>query len=292
MARLKESQLIINQDGSIYHLKLHPENIADDIILVGDPGRVDTVSGFFEKIIFRDHNREFHTVTGSLKGKKITVISTGIGPDNIDIVLNELDALVNIDLRTRTIKKDLRKLNLYRLGTSGAIQPYIEIDTFVIAEYGMGIDGLANFYDLKQELFVNTMETAFAEHTKWPGKLPYPYVLRCSDELLSKLTSGFLKGITLTTPGFYAPQGRELRLNLQYPQLPELIRSFSHSGEKIMNYEMETSALYALGKALGHNVITICAILANRYREEYSKNATKTINDLIKKVLDHIVDNP
>ncbi len=289
MTRFKKSQLIINPDGSIYHLKLHPENISDDIILVGDPGRVSTIADYFDKIIYQDNNREFHTVTGELNNKRITVISTGIGPDNIDIVLNELDALANIDFGKRVIKDKLKKLNIYRLGTSGAIQDDIAIDSFVVAEYGLGIDGLANFYDLNKELFVSSLENAFIIHTKWPDKLPFPYVLKCSDDLLSKFGSGFLKGITLTAPGFYAPQGRELRLKPKYPELIEKIRSFSHSNEKIMNYEMETSALYALGKALGHNVITICAVLANRYREEYTINAQETINTLIKRVLEKIV---
>jgi len=286
----KESQLIINPDGSIYHLKLHPENIADDIILVGDPGRVDTISSYFDNIIFQDNNREFFTATGMLKGKKITVISTGIGPDNIDIVLNELDALVNIDFDARTIKNNLRKLNIYRLGTSGAIQADIEIDTFAIAEFGLGIDGLANFYDVSEDLYVSSIENAFIKHTNWPEKLSSPYIIKCSENLSSKFGNDFIKGITLTAPGFYAPQGRELRIDLKYPQLPELIRSFSYGKDRIINYEMETSALYALGRSLGHNVITICAVLANRYKEKYSNNPLQTIDALINNVLGIIVN--
>ena len=289
MHKFKESQLIINSDGSIYHLKLHPENIADNVILVGDPGRVDTISSYFDKIIFQDNNREFFTVTGMLKREKITVISTGIGPDNIDIVLNELDALVNIDFDTRTVKNKLRTLNIYRLGTSGAIQADIDIDTFAIAKLGLGIDGLANFYNVSNELLESTIETAFIEHANWPERLAAPYIIKCSEKLSSKFAKDFITGITLTAPGFYAPQGRELRIGLKYPQLPEKIRSFNYDNTRIINYEMETSALYALGRSLGHNVITICAVLANRYKEKYSKNPLQTIDSLVKNVLEIIV---
>lgn len=288
MEYLKESQLILNPDNSIYHLKLQAQNIADTIILVGDPGRVPTVSKYFDNIEFRMENREMITHTGTYKGKKLSVISTGIGPDNIDIVLNELDALANIDLKERRIKKEHKSLNLIRIGTSGSVQEDIPVDSFAVASYGLGLEGLAYFYDKSAEVIEKEMTEAFLKHADWPAGLSQPYIIRSTRELEEKIAADMINGITVTAPGFYGPQGRTLRLKLKHPDLNERIKNFSYNGIRAINFEMETSALYTLGKSLGHNVLTVCAIVANRAREEYSSNPAKAIDELIAKVLDRL----
>jgi len=285
----QESELIINKDGSIFHLHLLPEDIADDIILVGDPGRVETVASFFDEIELRKENREFCTITGKYKNKRISVISTGIGTDNIDIVVNELDAIANIDLKTRTEKKEHRTLNLIRIGTSGALQKDIPVDSFLMSTRSVGFDGLLNFYEGRYTISDPNFEFAFKYHVDWKRNLAAPYVVDASDELIQKIDDPkIIKGINISAPGFYGPQGRRLRLPLADPELNDKIESFELNGEKITNYEMESSAIYGLSKLLGHNAITLCAIIANRKIGKYSKDYKPVIKELIKLVLDKI----
>ncbi|NPD48197.1 MULTISPECIES: nucleoside phosphorylase [unclassified Lentimicrobium] len=285
---IAESELIINPDGSIYHLHLHPENIANDIILVGDPGRVEVISSYFDQIEFKMANREIHTHTGYIGKKRITVLSTGMGTDNLDIVINELDAICNIDLKTRIPKDSHRSLRLYRLGTSGALQPEIPVDTFLASSHGVGIDGLLWFYEQVNSVIDKDMTEAFLRDTNWPDDLPKAYIVPGSEELLNTVGKNFMKGITATAPGFFGPQGRVLRMPLAYPDLNDRISSFSYQGQKLTNFEMETSALYGLSKALGHHAMTVCAIIANRERKEYSKDYKITVVKLIEELLEQI----
>lgn len=286
MKAIPSSELIINQDGSIFHLHLKPEHIAKDIILVGDPGRVEIVSSYFEKIEYKIQNREFLTHTGYFKNKRITVISTGIGTDNIDIVVNELDALVNIDLKTKTIKKDHTSLNFIRIGTSGALQEDIEVDSFLMSRTAIGFDGLLNFYDRRNEICNLDVEQAFLEHTNWNKLLPSPYFIDASEELINKFGENIRKGNTISAPGFYGPQGRQLRLRTSDPLLNDKITAFNFNGFKITNYEMESSAIFGLSKLLGHKSVTICAIIANRIAKQYSKD----YKPIIKKLIEHVLD--
>lgn len=287
---IAESELIINPDGSIYHLHLHPENIAEDIILVGDPGRVEVVSSYFDRIEFKMANREIHTHTGYIGQKRITVMSTGMGTDNLDIVINELDAISNIDLKTRIPKDTHKSLKLYRLGTSGALQSDIPVDTFLASSHGVGIDGLMWFYEQVTSVIDKEMTEAFLRDTQWPDKLPKAYIVAGSAELLNTVGKDFNKGITATAPGFFGPQGRVLRMPLAYPDLNDRISSFNFQGQKLTNFEMETSALYGLSKALGHQAMTVCAIIANRERKEYSKDYKVTVIKLIEELLQKICD--
>lgn len=286
---IAESELIINPDGSIYHLHLHPENIADDIILVGDPGRVEVISKYFDRVEFKMANREIHTHTGYIGNKRITALSTGMGTDNLDIVINELDAICNIDLKTRIPKDTHRSLNLYRLGTSGSLQPDIPVDTFLASSHGVGIDGLLWFYKQVEEVIDQEMTEAFLKDTRWPADLPKAYIVPGSEQLLSTIGKEFRKGITATAPGFFGPQGRVLRMPLAFPDLNDRISSFNYKGQKLTNFEMETSALYGLSKALGHDAMTVCAIIANRERKEYSKDYKKTVIKLIEALLQKLV---
>lgn len=289
MEKIGESELILNPDGSVYHIKLLPEHIGNDIIVVGDPGRVERISQHFDKIDVKIQNREFITHTGYYKGKKITALATGIGTDNIDIVINELDALVNIDLKNRVHKDTHTALNIIRLGTSGALQEDIEVDTPVMSSHGLGFDGLLNFYKTAKGVFDDGMSEAFMKHAGWLPQLPYPYVVEGSKALMQKIGDGFHVGITATAPGFYGPQGRVLRLQTAIPDLNELLETFTYKGHRITNFEMETSALYGLSKLLGHNAVTVCAIIANRKRKEYSKDYKKTIDVLIEQILNRLV---
>jgi len=286
--KIGESELVLNPDGSVYHLKLKPENIAHDIIVVGDQGRVENISRYFDKVEFRVQNREFLTHTGTIGKKRITALSTGIGTDNIDIVINELDALVNIDLEKRTAKSKLTSLNIIRLGTSGALQKDIPVDSCVMSTHGLGFDGLLNFYDTSAIPMDDKLVKAFIKHTGWNSKLPRPYLIPCSPELEKRVGEGFLKGITATASGFYGPQGRELRLRPAMPDLNERIGSFEYKGQHITNFEMETSALYGLGTLLGHQTLTICAIVANRVIMQFSKDYKKTVDGLIRTVLERL----
>ena len=286
MEKLKNSQLIVTKEGAIYHLNLRPENIADNIIIVGDPGRVANISKYFDEVEFRMQNREINTHTGRIGNMRLTVMSTGMGPDNIDIVLNELDALVNIDLENKTIKEEHTSLNIVRLGTSGAVQKEIPVDSFVMSKYGLGLDGLMNFYKPNGSIFEMEMMQALVEQIQWPEDWAKPYIVKGSESLAEKIGFDMLQGITATAPGFYGPQGRNLRMKLNYPEFNQKLENFRFGEEKIINFEMETSALYGLGKSLGHNVLTICAIIANRVTEDYSADHHKPVGKLIELLLD------
>lgn len=290
MKTFKDSELIINPDGSIYHLKLRPEQLADTVIVVGDQGRVPKISQHFDTVEHEIQNREFRTHTGHYKHKRITVLSTGIGTDNIDIVVNELDAVANIDLETRTVKQKHTPLNIIRLGTSGAVQDDVPVDTLVASAFGMGFDGLLHFYRVAPALTEQDMADAFVKHAAWGSRLPAPYIVASSGSLLRQIAGGLQQGITATANGFYGPQGRELRIPLAFPDLNRKIETFRYAGHRIMNFEMETSALYALSKILGHNALTVCAVIANRARKEYSKDYQKTVDQMIRYVLDKIVE--
>jgi uridine phosphorylase len=285
---LEASEFIQNKDGSVYHLNLLPEHLAQTIIVVGDQDRVDKVTKYFDKIEFRIQKREFHTQTGVYKGKRISVISTGIGTDNIDIVLNELDALVNIDFKTKTIKKSLTSLDIIRIGTSGSIQAEIPVDSFVVSETGIGFDGMLHFYDCKS---VQDMEfsVALVKQLDWPSHMGIPYVVRCDNDLASKFTDGFYRGNTISNCGFYGPQGRVLRLAVQDPDLNDKLADFSYLNKKITNLEMETSGIYGLAKLMGHRAVSLNAIIANRANGQFSQNPSETIDKLIKVVLERIV---
>jgi uridine phosphorylase len=285
---IPESELILNPDGSVYHLHILPEQLAGDIIVVGDQGRVEEVSAFFDTIECKIQNREFVTHTGVFKNKRITVLSTGIGTDNIDIVLNELDALVNIDLETRTIRPEKKSLNIIRIGTSGALQGDIAVDSFVASSYGMGLDGLLNYYAGMHSCDHPEIAEAFMQHAGWMKGLPYPYVAGASPALLQKIAFDLTHGITATAPGFYGPQGRQLRLAPALPDLNEKLGSFRHGNLRITNFEMETSALYGLGNLLGHQCLTVCAIIANRVAREYSRNYKSAVNSLVRLVLERL----
>ncbi len=289
MERIGESELIINPDGSIFHLHLKPEEIAHTIILVGDQGRVEMVSAYFDTIEVKKQNREFITHTGTYKGKRISVVSTGIGTDNIDIVVNELDALVNIDLEKRIPKKEHTTLNLVRIGTSGALQGDIPVDTPVAAQTAIGFDGLLNFYAGREKLGNTNIEKAFKEHTNWNELLTSPYFVDASPMLLDKVAFDMRQGFTISAPGFYGPQGRKLRLETADPNLNEKITAFDYEGRKITNFEMECSAIYGLSKLLGHNGLTVCNIIANRIRKEYSSDYKIAVKKLIGTILDRLV---
>ena len=284
----EESELILTPDKRIYHLGLYPENIADDIIVVGDPGRVPEISKYFDSVELKIQNRELVTHTGIYNGKRVSAISTGMGPDNIDIVINELDALVNIDFETRTAKNTTRKLRVIRLGTSGALQADIPVDSFVASSYGLGIDGVLNFYKGLPAIHEAEIADEFIRKTQWPENLAKPYIVKSSELLLDKIAFDMNKGITATAPGFFGPQGRQLRADLAFPDINERLTSFSFNGIPITNFEMETSALYGLTKLLGHEALTICVIIANRIQHTFSKNYKPLMEQLIKTVLDRV----
>ena len=288
-AMIKESELILNNDGTIFHLHLKPDQISDTIILVGDPARVDLVASNFDKVDLKVSNREFVTKTGWLNGKKLTVLSTGIGTDNIDIVMNELDALANIDLETRQIKKQHQSLNIIRIGTSGALQKDIAVNSYVVSLKSIGFDGMLNYYANRESVSDMLFEKRFREFTSWDQSLPTPYVINASEKLLSKFTEKeFLKGVTISAPGFYGPQGRVLRLPLSNPELNHLIEDFGFNGLRITNFEMESSAIYGLSKLLGHHAMCVCAIIANRVSGEANENYHQNMEILVKKVLEKI----
>jgi uridine phosphorylase len=286
---IKSSELIINADGSIFHLHLKPEQIADNIILVGDPGRVKVIEKLLTDVEFEVQNREFFSITGKYNNQRITVVSTGIGTDNIDIVVNELDALANINLVTREINPVHRKLNFVRIGTSGALQNYIPVNSFVVSKKAIGFDGLLNFYANRDLVSDLTFEEAFCKHTNWGKQLTSPYVVDCSEMLFKKIhRNDTIAGVTISAPGFYGPQGRVLRLPLADPQLNEKIELFEFSGQKITNFEMECSAIYGLSKLLGHEALTLCLIIANRIQKEANANYHQSIEKLIGLVLDRL----
>jgi uridine phosphorylase len=288
MQRIQESELIINNRGAVYHLDLRPEELADTIITVGDPDRVSAVSKHFDKIEYQCQHREFISHTGFVGKKRLTVLSTGIGPDNIDIVLNELDALVNIDFTTRTIKPQLTPLNIIRVGTSGSLQADIPTDSFVASTHGLGIDNLLNFYRYDENEEEKQLLQSFITQTQLNNRISQPYICGASAHLIKNFVNGFHHGITVTCPGFYGPQGRILRLGLSNPQLIDRLTGFSFGPHRITNFEMETAAIYGLGKLLGHHCLSLNAIVANRVSKEFSKDSQKAIELLIRKTLDII----
>ncbi|WP_430816825.1 nucleoside phosphorylase [Carboxylicivirga sp. RSCT41] len=287
MRKIEASELIINPDGSIFHLYLKPEDVAQNIILVGDPGRVELISSFFDTIEVRRSNREFVSCTGTFNGKRLTVVATGIGTDNIDIVVNELDALVNIDFETRTVKEQHTQLNFVRIGTSGALQKDLPVDTWLLSEKGIGFDGLINFYARRNEVTDLAFEKAFTGSLNWNPLLTAPYVVDAAAELLDKLTGeNVVKGVTISAPGFYGPQGRELRLDIADKHINEKITAFRHGKYRVTNYEMECSAIYGLSALLGHKAATICMIIANRL----AGTASKDYKPVMKKLIEHVLN--
>ncbi|MBO5699138.1 MAG: nucleoside phosphorylase [Bacteroidaceae bacterium] len=285
------SELIINPDGSVFHLHVTPHQIADKVIIVGDPARVETVASFFETIECRIVNREFRTITGSYQGKRISVVSSGIGCDNIDIVINELDALVNIDFETRQIKSELKNIDIVRIGTCGGLQENCPVGTYLVSETSIGFDGLLNFYANRDKVCDQALETTFVQHMGWSTKIcqPHPYVIHADPSLTNQIAlNDMLRGITISCGGFYGPQGRVLRLPLADADQNEKIRSFNHHGAKITNFEMESSAIAGLAALLGHRATTVCMVIANRFSHQANTNYHSSIENLIKTVLDRI----
>ena len=286
MQSIPESELIINSRGAIYHLDLRPEELATTIFTVGDPDRVDRVSKYFDNIEHRSHHREFVSHTGRIGKKRVTVVSTGIGTDNIDIVLNELDALVNIDFSTRTVKKSLTSLTIIRMGTSGSLQKDVPVDSFVASTHGLGIDNLLNFYRYEASEDESELLQSFATQTQFHHRLAQPYISGASATLLRHFTAGFHQGITVTCPGFYGPQGRVLRLGLTQPELLDRLTNFAYGPHRITNFEMETAGIYGLGKLLGHHCLSLSAIVANRVQQTFSRDNNAVVDQLIRQTLD------
>jgi uridine phosphorylase len=285
MQPIAESELIINSRGAVYHLDLRPEELANTIITVGDPFRVKEVSKHFDRIEHRAEHREFVTHTGYVGNKRLSVVSTGIGPDNIDIVLNELDALVNIDFSTRTIKPQLTSLSIVRMGTSGSLQGHIPVDSFVASTHALGLDNLLNFYRLEQNDEENGLLQSFITHTQLASNITNPYISGAAPSLLKHFVHDFHQGITVTCPGFYGPQGRVLRLGIRNPALIDRLTEFRYGNHLISNFEMETSAIYGLGRLLGHQCLSLSAIVANRVAREFSKDGNALVESLIQKGL-------
>lgn len=289
--RFEESELIINSDGSVFHLHLLPEHLADNVILVGDPGRVPTVAKFFDSKEFEVESREFRTITGTYKGKRITVVSTGIGCDNIDIVLNELDACANIDFKTREEKDVKRSLNIVRIGTCGGLQPYTPEGTFIASVKSVGFDGLLNFYAGRNEVCDLDFEAAFIRHMGWTGNtcIAHPYVIDADAELINRVAGDdMVRGVTIACGGFFGPQGRELRIPLADPEQNEKIMAFEHNGMRITNFEMEGSAVAGLSRLMGHKAMTCCMVIANRVAGRANPNYKNSIETLIELVLDRL----
>jgi len=284
MNRIAESELIINERGAVYHINLRPDELANTVITVGDPGRVAEVSKYFDSIEVKQEYREFIAHTGWLGKKRLTVLSTGIGPDNIDIVLNELDALVNIDFETRLIKPNLTRLTIIRMGTSGSLQADIPVDSFVAGTFGLGLDNLLHYYKLENNDEEQQILQQFIAHTQLSGNIQ-PYIINASTNIIKHFVDGYHQGITVTCPGFYGPQGRVLRLGLAHPLLIDQLTSFRFGSHRISNFEMETSAIYGLSKLLGHSCLSVNAIVANRVRKEFSKDGKEAVEALIEKSL-------
>lgn len=288
MQRIAESELIINSRGAVYHLDLRPEELAQNIIIVGDPDRVGMVSNYFDKIEVKRQHREFVSHTGMIGNKRITCTSTGIGPDNIDIVLNEFDALVNIDFESRMVRKELTTLNIMRIGTSGSLQADVPVDSWVAGTHGLGLDNLLNYYRFEHNEQEKELLQSFVTHTQLHAQICNPYISLASASLLKHFVDGFHQGITVTCPGFYGPQGRVLRLGIRNPELIDRLTEFRFGQHRITNFEMETSAIYGLGRLLGHHCLSLNAIIANRIAKEFTKDAHKLVDGLIKKVLETI----
>lgn len=287
----EESELIINPDGSVFHLHVRPEDLADKVILVGDPGRVELVASHFDTKECNIESREFHTITGTYNGKRIMVTSTGIGCDNIDIVMNEIDALANIDFNTRTEKEKIRQLDIVRIGTCGGLQPYTPVGTFICSEKSIGFDGLINFYEGRNAVCDLAMERALLNHLGWTGNMcaPAPYIIDADSELVERIADkNMVRGVTIACGGFFGPQGRQLRIPLTDPKQNEKIEKFEYNGLKITNFEMESSALAGLARLMGHKATTCCMVIANRVAKEANTGYKNQIDDLIKIVLNRI----
>ena len=286
---IPESELIINPDGSVFHLHLRPDQLTDRVILVGDPARVNMVASFFDTTDFEVQSREFHTIGGTYQGKPIMCLSHGIGPDNIDIVINELDALANIDFATREVKDRKRRLTLVRIGTSGALQPELKLGTPVIAERAMGFDGVLNYYAGRNEVADQEFEHAFCDAVGWNPLWAKPYVVKADEELVNLIgRDDMVRGVTISAVGFYGPQGRQLRLPLSNPDLNSRIEQFRYQGHKVTNYEMESAPLQGLGRLMGHRAMTVCSIIANRMNTDANPNYKTAVQDLVGTVLDRI----
>lgn len=289
MRVIPSSELIINDDGSIFHLHVRPDQLSDKIIMMGDPSRVNLTASFFDTIECEAESREFRTVTGTYKGKRITAISHGIGPDNIDIVLTELDALANVDFKTREVKKEFKQLTMVRVGTSGGLQPHCPIGSYVIAARSIGFDGVLNYYEGRNTVVEQDFEDTFKKYVDWSPLHCAPYVVKADEELVERIGAGMIKGVTISAIGFYGPQGRYVRMPLAKPDLNSKIESFKYSdGSTITNYEMESAPLAGLGRLMGHKCMTVCTIIANRLAGESNSNYKGSIEDLIKTVLDRI----
>ncbi len=286
--RIPESELIINGDGSAFHLHLRPEELADNVILVGDPGRVDMIAEYLSDIEFRHQSREFVSVTGKFKGKRITVLATGIGTDNIDIVMNELDALANVDFTTREVKEEKKSLNIVRLGTSGAVQKDIPLGSYVFANVSVGCDGLLNWYADVDKIIVPDIAEAFMEHLHWDKRLPVPYFVRADQSIIDKFADCTIAGMTIAASGFYGPQGRVLRMPLAMPNMLEDIETFNFNGLRVTNFEMESSAIAGIAAHLGHKAGTVCCIIANRYLQSSNPDYKPQIRGLVELVLERI----
>lgn len=288
MRVIPASELIINSDGSIFHLHIKPEQLADKIVMMGDPDRVSLTASFFDSIECEVTSREFRTITGTYKGKRITAISHGIGPDNIDIVLTELDALANVDFKTREVKKDFKQLTMVRIGTSGGLQPHCPIGSYVVAARSIGFDGVLNYYAERNNVVELDFEDAFKKHTAWSPLHCSPYVVKADEELVERVGHDMIKGVTISAIGFYGPQGRHVRMGLADPELNSKIESFRFGQDMITNYEMESAPLAGLGRMMGHKAMTVCSIIANRLAGESNANYKGSIEDLIKTVLERI----
>lgn len=283
------SELIINEDGSVFHIHLKPDQLRDNIIFVGDPGRVDMVASFFDSIDYNVSSREFHTIGGTYKGKRVMVISHGIGPDNIEIVMTELDALANVDFSTRMVKDEHRTLNIIRIGTSGSLQEDLHIGDYVIAEKGTGFDGILNFYADRDKVCDLDFEREFCRHTEWDKSWAAPYTVNADADLVKKIGGDdMINGFTIAAVGFYAPQGREVRLKLKDPNLNEKIESFRYGGRPITNFEMESACLQGLSKLMGHKAMTVCCIIAERRANNANTNYKPRVKELIQTVLERI----
>ena len=291
MRIIPSSELIINADGSIFHLHLKPEQLADTVLLVGDPDRVDMVASFFDSRECDVRSREFHTITGAYRGKRVSCVSHGIGTDNIDIVLTELDALKNIDFTTRTEKENHTQLTLVRLGTSGGLQPFCPVGSFVVSRRSIGFDGLLNYYQVGDDVLDADFENSFCKHVSWNERLAAPYVVSADESLVKTLCEGMVMGVTISAPGFYGPQGRYVRIPLAFPDLNEKIQTFDYHGEKITNFEMESSAVAGLAKLLGHKAITICCIIAGRVDKSMNTEYKGGMKELVQLVLNRLTND-
>lgn len=286
---IEASELIINSDGSCFHLHIKPEQLADKVVMCGDPGRVDMIASFFDEVECEVSSREFHTVTGKYKGKRISALSHGIGPDNIDIVVNELDALKNIDFATREILPEHHELEMVRIGTCGGLQPYVPTGTSIVSEMSIGFDGVLNWYAGRDSVSDLDFEKALVEYIDYPKKAAAPYVVKADEELASRICGDdMVKGVTISAVGFYGPQGREIRLPIASPGINQRIESFEYQGRKITNYEMESAPLAGFSKLLGHKAVTVCSVVANRVAKNSSTEYKSAMKDLIYKVLERI----